>query len=245
MTSQVRPAAVLFDFSGTLFRFEADDTWFAGLHDASGRPLPADRRAELVRRMTQPVGLPADLSAADRAAWERRDLDPELHRRAYLAMLRASGLDLPGSAEALYDQVIDPRFWRPFADTVPVLRGLAAAGIPIGVVSNIAFDLRSVLARHGVDGLVAAYALSYEVGVIKPAATIFRAALEMIGVSPERTLMIGDSEHADGGARALGCAFELVADLPADRRPHALRDALGRGGIDLSVAEVDAPRPGL
>ena len=49
-------------------------------------------------RMTQPVGLPADIIDDDRIAWEQRDLDPVQHRRAYLAMLRTSGLTVPGQA---------------------------------------------------------------------------------------------------------------------------------------------------
>lgn len=227
------PRAVLFDFSGTLFRFEAADDWFDGLHDADGGPLHLDQQAELIRRMTQPVGVPANIRADDRIAWERRDLDPAQHRRAYLAMLRASGLTVPGHAEALYERVIDPHSWRIFPDTATVLRGLAAREIPVGVVSNIAFDLRAVLALHDLDDLVEAYALSYEVGAIKPDPQIFRAALDGLGVEPHGALMIGDSEDADGGARQIGCAVEIVEDRPVDERPRALVNALAVHGIEM------------
>lgn len=125
------PKAVLFDFSGTLFRFEARDEWFADLHDQQGRPLHVDAQAELVRRMTQPVGLPADIIDDDRIAWEQRDLDPVQHRRAYLAMLRTSGLTVPGQAESLYERVLDPHSWVPFLDTAAVLTALSARRIPV------------------------------------------------------------------------------------------------------------------
>lgn len=227
------PAAVLFDFSGTLFRFEARDEWFADLHDEQGRPLHVDAQAALIRRMTQPVGLPADIVDDDRIAWERRDLDPAQHRQAYLAMLRISGLRVPGHAESLYERVLDPQSWVPFPDTAQVLTSLAAAQIPVGIVSNIAFDLRKVIALHNLAEFIGAYALSYEVGAIKPNPHIFRAALESLGVAADDALMIGDSEQADGGACGIGAAFELVVDLPVTQRPSALLDAVRAHDIDI------------
>lgn len=225
--------AVLFDFSGTLFRFEARDDWFVDLLDDAGESFTPARQADIIRRMVAPVGLPDGIEGDDRTAWERRDLDPELHRVGYLALLRTVGLSHPGHANALYDRVLDPESWVPFADTVEVLTRLADAGMPIGIVSNIAFDLRKVLALHGVDHLVDAYALSYEVGAIKPDPRIFRAALDPIGVPAGDVLMVGDSEKADGGARALGCSFALVHDVPPADRPAALLDAVTAHGVEL------------
>lgn len=225
------PRAVLFDFSGTLFRFEEQPEWFADLHDEAGRPLHVEAQAELMRRMTQPVGLRVDLADEDRIAWENRDLDPVQHRQAYLAILRASGLSTPGHAESLYGRLLQASSWAPFPDTVAVLRGLRAAGIPTAVVSNIAFDLRDVLAMHGV--IVDAVVLSYEVGSIKPNPLIFGRALDLVGVAGPDALMIGDSAAADGGAAHLGCVVEIVEDAPTALRPRALLDALAAHGIVL------------
>jgi FMN phosphatase YigB (HAD superfamily) len=44
-------------------------------------------------------------------------------------------------------------------------------------------------------------------------------------------LMVGDSEEADGGARAVGCAFTLVDPLPTDERPDGLIKALSAAGL--------------
>ncbi|MCR8897042.1 HAD family hydrolase [Gordonia sp. GONU] len=227
------PRAVLFDFSGTLFRFEARDDWFVDLLDDSGEAFVPERQADIIRRMVAPVGLPEGIEGDDRTAWERRDLDPELHRVGYLALLRTVGMSNAGHANSLYDRVLDPESWVPFADTVEVLTRLADTGVPIGIVSNIAFDLRKVLALHGIDHLVDAYALSYEVGAIKPEPRLFRAALDPIGVPAGDVLMVGDSEKADGGARALGCSFALVHDVPPADRPTALLDAVTAHGIEL------------
>ncbi len=108
-----------------------------------------------------------------------------------------------------------------------MLSRLAERDIAVGIVSNIAFDLRPVFALHGFDQLIGAWALSHEVGVVKPDAGIFTAALEELGVATHRALMVGDSHEADGGARAIGCGFAHVAPLPTDGRPDGLLGALG------------------
>ncbi|MEN0140303.1 MAG: HAD family hydrolase, partial [Rhodococcus sp. (in: high G+C Gram-positive bacteria)] len=48
---------------------------------------------------------------------------------------------------------------------------------------------------------------------------------------PGRTLMIGDSEEADGAARNVGCAFALVEPVPLAERPDGLRNALSAFGL--------------
>lgn len=217
---------MLFDFSGTLFRFTERAEWFERLRDESGDPLEGQAQAELIRRMTAPVGMPIDFDDEGRYAWERRDLDPVLHRQAYLAVLRGSGLTLAGHAESLYDRVIDPHSWEPYPDTAGCLRSLRSAGIGVGVVSNIAFDLRKVFEVHDMGGLVDTFTLSYEVGLIKPDPDIFTTALRSLRVAGPAALMVGDSEEADGGARRVGCDFTLVPPLPVQERPRALLDAV-------------------
>ena len=77
--------------------------------------------------------------------------------------------------------------------------------------------------------------LSFEVGAVKPDAAIFEAALTRLGVAAEDAVMVGDSEEADGGARALGCGFLLVDPLPTSQRTEALRTALTVYGIVLDT----------
>ncbi|GAB2640046.1 HAD-IA family hydrolase [Gordonia jinhuaensis] len=213
--------AVLFDFSGTLFRFTERDEWFEGVTDDAGEPLHITAQAEIIRRMTAPTGEPVAFTDEERQAWEQRDLDPAQHRRAYLAVLRGSGITDP-HAEKLYELIRTPSAWQPYPDTAQVLRELAARGIKVGVVSNIAFDLREVFALYGLDDLVASWSLSYEVGATKPRARIFRHALDALDVATDATLMVGDSAEADGGAMALGCAFGEVEPLPIEQRPDGL-----------------------
>ncbi|SFP52817.1 Haloacid dehalogenase superfamily, subfamily IA, variant 2 with 3rd motif like haloacid dehalogenase/haloacid dehalogenase superfamily, subfamily IA, variant 3 with third motif having DD or ED/haloacid dehalogenase superfamily, subfamily IA, variant 1 with third motif having Dx(3-4)D or Dx(3-4)E [Amycolatopsis arida] len=223
--------AVLFDFSGTLFRLEQDETWLDGLTDVHGDPLDIEAQAELMRRMTAPVGQVVELSDEYLHAWHHRDLDPDLHRKVYLEVLRRSGVPRVEQAKALYDRLVDPEQWTPYPDTEAALKAAAGRGLTVGVLSNIAFDIRPAFGQRGLDAYVDEFVLSYEVGAIKPQPEIFHTALDRLGVAAEHTLMVGDSEEADGGARAVGCAFALVEPLPTTERPDALLAALRDHGV--------------
>ncbi|MEV4124976.1 HAD-IA family hydrolase [Nocardia sp. NPDC049707] len=217
--------AVLFDFSGTLFRLEPDESW-ADMVGADDKPLDRSQQAAILDRMTTPVGHSAVFDAEGRLAWERRDLDPAMHRIAYHEVLRQAGVSTPELIERLYDWMLDPLAWTPYPDTGAVLKTLAAQGIPVAVVSNIAFDIRPAFAVNGWDRLVAAHTLSFEVGAVKPDPRIFLAAVDQLGVRPESALMVGDSAVADGGAVAAGCGFALVDPLPTVERAEGLLEVL-------------------
>jgi HAD superfamily hydrolase (TIGR01509 family) len=216
--------AVLFDYSGTLFRLEEDDSWFEGIQ-VDEEEIDGHVQAELMRRMTAPTGSSVRMTPEAQHAWVNRDLAPHLHREAYLHVLRESGI-ADHHAETLYDLMVDPSSWTPYPDTAAVLAGLHGQGIKTAVVSNIAFDVRPAFQAIGAAGHVDEFVLSFEVGAIKPDAEIFETALKRLGVAPEHAVMVGDSDEADGGARALGCGFVLVDPLPTGQRPDGLRNAL-------------------
>ena len=222
-------SAVLFDYSGTLFRLEEDDSWFAGMA-VDERAVDGHVQAELMRRLTAPTGRSVSMTDEQYRAWANRDLAPHLHREAYLHVLRESGL-ADHHAQALYDRVIDPASWTPYPDTARVFKNLQAQGIRTAVVSNIAFDVRPAFTAIGAAGHVDEFVLSFEVGAIKPDPAIFTTALDRLGVAAQDTLMVGDSEEADGGARAVGCQFALVDPLPTAERPDGLIAALQSVGI--------------
>ncbi len=74
--------AVLFDFSGTLFRLEEDDRWFAGMEliDEDGRrAVDEHAQAELMERLTHPpTGGSVTRTEEAQRAWVNRDLAPPL-----------------------------------------------------------------------------------------------------------------------------------------------------------------------
>ncbi|MCV7298375.1 HAD-IA family hydrolase [Mycobacterium barrassiae] len=223
--------AVLFDFSGTLFRLEEDDSWFDGI-EVDEQQIDGHVQAELMRRMTAPTGRHVEMTDQALHAWENRDLEPHLHREAYLHVLRESGV-ADHHAESLYRLLTDPLNWTPYPDTADVLAGLHRKGIKTAVVSNIAFDVRPAFESLGAAEFVDEFVLSFEVGAIKPDPAIFQTALSRLGVEPAHAVMVGDSDEADGGARAIGCGFVLVDPLPTAQRRDGLRSGLTEFGLAL------------
>ncbi|MFJ9348008.1 HAD family hydrolase [Streptomyces sp. NPDC101237] len=228
--------AVLFDFSGTLFRIESTESWLRAVADEAGAEFTETELTAAARALeaagaqpggANPLELPADLAEV----WSVRDQSAALHRTAYTGLSRRVPLPDPALHHALYERHMTPRAWTPYPDAAEVLRTLRARGIGVGVVSNIGWDLRPVFRAHGLDGYVDAYVLSYEHGVQKPDPRLFTVALEAVGAAAARTLMVGDSRTADGGAAALGCGVHFVDHLPVSERPDALLPVLDLVGV--------------
>ncbi|MCX4759873.1 HAD family hydrolase [Streptomyces sp. NBC_01275] len=223
--------AVLFDFSGTLFRIESTESWLRAVLEDAGVALSETELAEKARALetagalaggANPVRLPEELADT----WQVRDESAQAHRAAYTGLSRQVTLPDPALHDALYDRHMTPQAWTPYPDALEVLSGLRERGIGVGVVSNIGWDLRPVFREHGLDPFVDTYALSYEHGVQKPHPRLFTAACEALGADPRTTLMVGDDRRADGGAAALGCGVHFVDHLPAAERPDGLRPVL-------------------
>ncbi|MFI7500855.1 HAD family hydrolase [Streptomyces sp. NPDC049687] len=223
--------AVLFDFSGTLFRVETTDSWLNAVLDQAGVALPVAELAETARALERAGALPggaAPVRVPDEVAgvWRVRDESAEAHRAAYTGLSRQVPLSHPDLHDALYDRHMTPAAWAPYPDAVEVLSGLRERGVRVGVVSNIGWDLRPVFREHGLDRFVDVYVLSYEHGVQKPDPRLFTVACEALGVDPRAALMVGDDRRADGGAAALGCGVHFVDHLPTADRPDGLRPVL-------------------
>ena len=86
----------------------------------------------------------------------------------------------------------------------PVLQRLSLQ-YRLGIVSNFYGNLDFLCREVGYDEILSAVVDSVRVGVEKPHAGIFRAALERLECSPGEALVVGDSLPRDmGGARLLG-----------------------------------------
>jgi HAD superfamily hydrolase (TIGR01493 family) len=228
--------AVIFDFSGTLFHCEDAEAWLRGALRQAGVEATGDEVAEYAARLHASGGQPgghADVNVSAELAelWARRDLTPGDHRAAYSALVERAGLPWPGLVDALYDRHYAPEAWEAYPDTVAALTLLRERGIPVAVLSNIGWDLRTVFKHFNVDHLVAGYVLSYEVGVKKPDPRIFQLGCDVLGEDPADVLMVGDDPVADAGATAIGCAFAAVEHAPVRLRPRALLDVLEVSGV--------------
>lgn len=96
--------------------------------------------------------------------------------------------------------------WRLYADVLPCLERLRAAGLGLVAVTNAAGSYqRSKLDRVGLGGAFDHVVISGEVGAAKPDPEIFRVACRVVGVDRARAVHVGDRLDLDAkAARAAG-----------------------------------------
>lgn len=204
-THQAGIRAVLFDFHNTLSHAGDVVEWVGGFAGDSGLGDEHERVLAVlpevwVRAGVRWPGSNWDLSSAD-------------HRRAFTEVLRDEAGCSPALATALYESMPDQ--WRPAPGIGEMLADLRQAGMRLGVISNIAIDIRPVLETWGIRQAFDAIVLSFEVGLVKPDPAIFRFAAQAVECSPEECLMVGDSPHHDGAAAQVGMP-SLIVPMGAD-----------------------------
>src|SRR5262245_33340554 len=209
--------AVLFDFHGTIAQVEDPVEWVLAAAAQCGVTLEPVRATALADQLVtvgraggpRPAKVPPHLAEV----YADRDLAPEWHRAAYCGLAETVDAGIDGFADALYERLLRPEGWRLYTDTLPTLRALYEAAVPVAVVSNIGFDIRPLCAAHGLADFVSSWALSYEVGRCKPDPAIFQYACRTLAVEPEATLMVGDTP-ADAAAVDAGCRVLVLPSMP-------------------------------
>lgn len=200
--------AVLFDFANTLFRMVPTDVFLRRVWQTAGRDA-AELDVESVGRLLRTAAALPHVVAAQVG----RDSSEEQHREA----TRVWFSQVPALADIFdvaYAAVLARENWFAYTDTAPVLRELAARGVPTGVVSDICWDVRRDLEAAGIGDAVGAYALSYQLGYEKPDPRMFLKTCADLGADPRRTLMVGDNPARDGGAVACGLRALILPSEP-------------------------------
>ncbi len=122
----------------------------------------------------------------------------------------------PGEEKAL---VLSLPYWMPFPETNPTLKRLQTRGIPWAIISNIDRDLLEATLKH-LNVRPNLIVTAEEARAYKPQLSIFKQALQKIGLPREKILHVGQSLFHDiAPARSLGLATCWV------RRPE--RDPYG------------------
>jgi HAD superfamily hydrolase (TIGR01549 family) len=203
MHLETRLRAVLFDVDFTL-----------------AKPGP-DLGPEGYRRVGERHGLdldPARYPEARAAAIEALERHPELRHDEELwcafteRIIRGMGGDFDVARDLAVEMT---RLWENSAnfdlydDVLPVMAELREHGLKLGLVSNSGRELDDFVVHHGLDVDCALTSRAH--GWIKPHPTIFRAALDLLGVGPTEAAMVGDSVEEDvEGALALGIRAYLI-----------------------------------
>jgi FMN phosphatase YigB (HAD superfamily) len=217
--------AVLFDFAGTVLMPLDAPTWVSHAANRAGVTLSQDEIAALAQRYLE-AGLPGgpypdDVPKEIAQMYVVRDLGPEEHRAAYMALLSTVPEPAPGFTQAMYEEVLGPEGWVAYSDAAPTVRALQDAGLRVGLISNIGYELRPILAAHGLEALAQCCTLSCEHRIMKPDVRLFQAALAQLGSEPGETLMVGDHATADTGGVALGIRT-LVLPMTRPGPAHGL-----------------------
>lgn len=220
------------------------------LFDAAGTLIePAEPVAEVYARQAAACGLNLEATAIREAfghafgssgdpAWERHPegdaAEREWWRRVVrLTLERAAARPLPdvfvaGCFESLFAHYESSQAWRVYPEVVEVLGQARHEELRVAVVSNFDRRLHRILEGWGLDFELVL--TSADARARKPDPSIFRQALERLGLSPDEVLHAGDSPAADGGgARAAGIEPYLL-DRPCNDLRGFLDHALLRRG---------------
>ena len=154
---------------------------------------------------------------------ERDEYCTELASRLFERMgIRASSEDALRHAEALW-QILGPACFEVFPEAPDTLEELRAEGLPLAVISNWQCGLRHFCEELGISDFFEHILGSADLGVAKPDERIFREASRRLGVTPDRTLHVGDTFVDDYvGGESAGVQVVLIdrrtgADSPAAR----------------------------
>ncbi|HET7340698.1 MAG TPA: HAD family hydrolase [Methylomirabilota bacterium] len=227
-----RPAAVLFDFGGTL--------------DAPGITWK-----ERAWRLYREAGVATEPATFGRAFYDADDalvgaVPPALPledtvRRVFAGVSARLGVADAPLTERLAGRFLDEAHAH-LRVSAAVLARLARR-YRLGIVSNFYGNLAAICAQAGLAPPVAAIADSAVVGATKPDARIFSHALDALGVAPGDAAFVGDSRPRDmEGARALAMPHVWVVErgLPA-AAPCCAGDPVIRGLDELeALLECDA-----
>lgn len=207
---------VCFDFGDTLF------------HSPDGAAVMAEEGVapQVARELWDKIWRD---SKTPEAIAVQRDLSAEAHRSGWTALFEQADVHKPGLSTMLYERVMNHQKWLPYPDSELVLRELRKRGLRVGVVSNVAEDLRPVFEARGWADLVDGYTHSYEHRIEKPDVRIFLAACKAMGTAPSETLVVGD-HPVDAGAVAAGCVVLLLPRVDPGQ-PRGLERVLALVGV--------------
>ena len=201
---------MLFDFGHTLFDTGSSVDFLVERSARLGRPLGHAQAHDLWEDARLRSRTPVEITKG-------RDRTPTLHRQCWIDLWAPIEALCPGLTGELYELETTYRGWQPYTDTRDVVDRLRRRHIVVVVVSDVAFDLRPILAHYGIE--VDDVVLSYEHGALKADGPhLFRVALERNDLVAADSIFVGDNPANDGQSITAGVASLL---LPPAATGHA------------------------
>jgi HAD superfamily hydrolase (TIGR01509 family) len=194
---------VLFDWGHTLFDTASSAERIVAYSETTDRPMTYERAWELWEAARVASRAPEEIAKG-------RDRGPAEHRQCWLDLWAGLEAECPGVGDVLYEHETSAAGWSPFIDARSTLESLKRQGIKIAVVSDVAFDLRPILAHYDLAQFVDSWVLSYERGSIKPDGLLFGIACDELGIAPSEALMVGDNHNNDGAGVTAGLRVYLM-----------------------------------
>lgn len=166
--------------------------------------------------------------------------DPQLfidYTRRIIEEMGGSGPGLEACTREMYEEWAACHHFSLYDDVEPVFRDLNARGIGIGLISNTHRSLASFQSHFELDYLVSGAISSSDHGYMKPHPSIFRAALDLLGVTAGESIMVGDSPPDDiDGALRVGMRAVLLRR--SGTRPQWSEARLGDVPVISSLHEL-------
>ena len=202
-----RPAAVFFDVDFTLIhpgpRFQG-----VGYQANCARHGVAVDPARFDAAVASAACV-LDLEAADQIYDAQVFLN---YTRRIIELMGGTGPGVDIVSQEMYDDWAQHHHFSLYDDVADALKTLRAQGLRLGLISNTHRCLASFQSHFDLDHLISVAVSSSEHGFMKPHPSIFRAALELMGVAAADAVMVGDSlPHDVLGARQAGMHSVLIA----------------------------------
>lgn len=155
--------------------------------------------------------LKVDLQALSKI-WHESEYDRWIGKISYEDIIRHIMKELGCTDEEAYQTVIRRRYETKAAcfnylhkDLIPVLNKLKENGYKIGLISNCFSEEVKVIRESCLYPYFDAVVLSYEVGLLKPDRRIYELCVNMLDLTPEQCLYVGDGGSNElVGARDYG-----------------------------------------
>lgn len=198
---------MLFDFDGTMYSF--DDVYPRVWRDLYNEERDALAGVEFQAFYDRIGGIFASLPP---------NLDSDAEHELLFSEIKRIWPGMQRSVEPLVDDYErrSLEYMKPRPGLDDLLKRLAGADIPWGIVSNHDGRNRHKLVAMDLRWQPATFMLSVEVGIWKPDTRIFDMALDEIGtLDRSAAVMIGDNPDADiAGGRKAGMRTVLMLDSP-------------------------------